>query len=146
MGDADDATGGVAVRERKADGPVDDAGDELVDEGLGKEEVGVGGAECSSLAPSPARRSSSRAFSNTLRVFFARTDPDSREANPTCWKKVMTLEGGGRGGREEKGSAAATTRRLPRPPLHPALLFPPHLNTSRPRMSNASMTYAVSRV
>ena len=30
-------------------------------------------------------------FSSTLRVFLARTLPDSRLAKPTCWNKVIQL-------------------------------------------------------
>lgn len=69
-----------------------------------------------------------------MRVFLARTEPDSREAKPTCWKKVMTLRE-----RERGPSAAANAIDVPSlgPPAHspslrippPATLFP-HLNSS----------------
>jgi len=42
-------------------------------------------------------------FNRMFRVFLARTDPSSREAKPTCWKKVMMLCGEERRGRRGQG-------------------------------------------
>jgi hypothetical protein len=40
-----------------------------------------------SVTPPPPQRT----FNRMLRVFLARTEPSSKDAKPTCWKKVIVL-------------------------------------------------------